>query len=119
MDVIQDNSGCFDTVLFGGINHGDLVISRQVNDLRLAIHGSPDDQITVKNWFVGTTNQTEIIQAGDGQVLVNTQVQQLIDAMAQFTANNNGLSWDTVAAGGGDAGQQAQYQGILAANWGS
>jgi Ca2+-binding RTX toxin-like protein len=116
-DLIQDNSGCFDKILFdngsNGINHQNLVISRQANDLRIAIHGSPNDQITVQNWFVGTTNQTEIIQAGDGQVLVNTQVQQLIDAMAAFTTNT-GVTWDQAAAGQGD---QTQFQAIIAASW--
>jgi Ca2+-binding RTX toxin-like protein len=116
-DVIQDNSGCFDTVQFDpGISHDNLVISKLANDLQIKLQGSLDDQITVKNWFVGTTNQTEIIQAGDGQVLVNTQVQQLIDAMAQFTADNNGVTWEQAVGGAGD---QAQFQGILAANWGS
>ena len=63
--------GSQDRAIFGvTINPLDLVLSRQVNDLRLAIHGSAD-QITVKNLFVGTANQTEIIQAGDGQVLVS------------------------------------------------
>jgi Ca2+-binding RTX toxin-like protein len=116
-DVIQDNSGCFDTIQFAGsINHQNLVISKLANDLQIKIQGSPDDQITVKNWFVGTTNQTEIIQAGDGQALVNTQVQQLIDAMAQFTTDT-GVSWDAAAGGAGTVQQQAQFQGILAASW--
>jgi Ca2+-binding RTX toxin-like protein len=115
-DSIRDNSGSHDTIMFdGGLNPSDLVISRQANDLRLAIHGSAD-QITVKNWFVGTTNQTETIQAGNGQHLLNTQVDQLISAMAQFTTDT-GLSWDAAASGAGDPTQQAQFQGILAANW--
>jgi Ca2+-binding RTX toxin-like protein len=115
-DLVQDNSGSADKMLFdGGINPLDLVISRQANDLRLAIHGS-SDQITVQNWYVGTTNRTETIQAGNGQVLLNTQVQQLIDAMAQFTTDT-GLSWDAASGGAGNPGQQAQFQSILAASW--
>ena len=85
-DLIQDNNGCMDKILFdSGIDPLDLVISKQANNLRIAIHGSPDDQITVQNWFVGTANRTETIQAGDGQVLLSTQVDQLIQAMAGFT----------------------------------
>jgi Ca2+-binding RTX toxin-like protein len=115
-DRIRDNSGEQDTIAFdSGINPLDLVISRQADDLRLAIHGS-DDQITVKNWFDGTAHQTEIIQAGNGQQLLNTQVDQLIQAMGQFTTDT-GLSWDAAAGGAGTAQQQAQFQGILAANW--
>jgi hypothetical protein len=38
------------------------VISRQANDLRLAIHGS-SDEITVQNWYSApTTAQVETIQ---------------------------------------------------------
>jgi hypothetical protein len=106
-----------DKILFDSGNDPlDLVISRQANDMRLAIHGS-SDQITVQNWFVGTANRTETIQAaGDGQVLLSTQVDQLIQAMAQFTTDT-GLSWDAASGGAGDSGQQAQFQGIIAANW--
>ena len=84
-DLVQDNSGTADKMLFdAGINPLDLVISRQANNLRLSIHGS-SDQITVQNWYVGTTNRTETIQAGNGQTLLSTQVDQLIQAMAGFT----------------------------------
>jgi hypothetical protein len=40
----------------------------------------------------------------------------LIDAMAGFTTTT-GLSWDAASGGAGDPGQQAQFQGIIAANW--
>jgi Ca2+-binding RTX toxin-like protein len=116
-DLIQDNNGCMDKILFdSGIDPLDLVISKQANNLRLTIHDSPDDQITVQNWFVGTANRTETIQADDGQVLLSTQVDQLIQAMAGFT-HDTGLSWDAASGGGGTADQQAQFQGIIAANW--
>ena len=98
-----------------GINPLDLVISRQANDLRLAIHGSPD-QITVQNWFTSSVNRTETIQAGNGEVLLSTQVDQLVQAMAQFTTDT-GLSWDAAIEGGGTAQQQTQFQGIIAASW--
>jgi Ca2+-binding RTX toxin-like protein len=115
-DLVQDNSGSADKMLFdGGINPLDLVISRQANDLRLAIHGS-SDQITVQNWYTSSVNRTETIQAGNGQTLLSTEVDQLIQAMAGFTTTT-GLSWDAASGGAGDSGQQAQFQGILAANW--
>jgi Ca2+-binding RTX toxin-like protein len=110
-DSIRDNGGSHDTIAFdSGINPLDLVISRQANDLRLAIHGSAD-QITVKNWFVGTGNQTETIQAGNGQELLNMQVNQLINAMATFTAQNGGITWDQAI----DQNPQG-VQAVLAAN---
>ncbi|MEO6309029.1 MAG: calcium-binding protein, partial [Nitrospiraceae bacterium] len=100
-----------DRALFGAtINPLDLVVSRQANDLRLAIHGS-SDQITVQNWYLGTNNQIETIQAGNGQTLLSTQVDQLIQAMAGFT-QQTGLTWDQAI------GQQPQdVQAVLAASW--
>jgi Ca2+-binding RTX toxin-like protein len=111
--IIDSNpfSGNQDRARFGAtINPLDLVISRQANDLRLAIHGS-SDQITVQNWYTSSVNRTETIQAGNGQTLLSTQVDQLIQAMAAFT-QQTGLSWDQ-----GIDQQPAQVQSILAANW--
>ena len=110
-DLVQDNSGSADKLLYdAGINPLDLVISHQANDLRLTIHGSPD-RVTVQNWYVGTVNRTETIQAGNGQTLLSTQVEQLIQAMAGFTAQT-GLTWDQAID------QQPQdVQTVLAASW--
>ena len=110
-DLVQDNSGAADTILYdAGINPLDLVISRQANDLRVVIHGSPD-QITVQNWYVSTTNRIETIQTGNGQTLLSTQVDQLIQAMAGFTAQT-GLTWDQAI----DQRPQ-EVQVVLAASW--
>ena len=113
-DTIIDSDpfpGNQDHALFGAtINPLDLVISRQVNDLRLSIHGS-SDQITVQNWYLGTNNQIETIQAGNGQTLLNTQVNQLIQAMAGFSAQT-GLTWDQAIDQ-----QPQQVQTVLAASW--
>ena len=110
-DTVIDNAGTADSVLFGAtINPLDLVLSRQANDLRLAIHGSTD-QVTIQNWYGGATNQTETIQAGNGQALLNTQVDQLIQAMATFS-QQTGLTWDQAI----DQRPQ-EVQTVLAANW--
>lgn len=110
-DTVVDNAGATDLMLFGAtINPLDLVLSRQVNDLRLAIHGSTD-RVTIQNWYSGATNQTETIQAGDGQILLSTQVDQLIQAMASFT-QQTGLTWDQAID------QRPQdVQTVLAASW--
>jgi hypothetical protein len=103
-----------DKILFdSGIDPLDLVISKQANNLRIAIHGS-SDQITVQNWFVGTANRTETIQAGDGQVLLSTQVDQLIQAMAGAGFSGQNGTWDAAL---NDPGQVPAVQNILAANW--
>ena len=85
-------------------------ISRQVNNLRLSIHGSTD-QVTIQNWYSGATNQTETIQAGNGQTMLNAQVDQLIQAMASFS-QQSGLTWDQAID------QRPQdVQTVLAASW--
>ncbi len=110
-DFVRDNSGTADKLLYdSGIDPLDLVISRQANDLRLAIHGSTDS-VTIENWYTSSSNRTEMIQAGNGQTLLNTQVNQLIQAMAAFT-QQTGLTWDQ----GVDQRPQ-DVQAVLAASW--
>lgn len=108
-DPFQSNQ---DHLLFdAAITPLDLVLSRQANDLRLAVHGS-SDSISIQNWYTSpTTNQIEDIQAGHGQHLVNTQVDQLIQAMAGFS-QQTGLTWDQAIDQ-----QPQQVQTVLAANW--
>jgi Ca2+-binding RTX toxin-like protein len=114
-DMINDSdalSGNQDRLLFGTtIDPIDLVISRQANDLRLAIHGS-SDCVTIQNWYTNaTTNQVEDLQAGNGQHLLSTQVDQLIQAMASFS-QQTGLTWDQAI----DQRPQ-EVQTVLAASW--
>ncbi|MCS6319862.1 MAG: hypothetical protein H8K05_19260 [Nitrospira sp.] len=93
------------------INPLDLVLSRQVNDLRVSIHGGTD-RVTIQNWFTApAASQVETIQAGNGQMLLNTQVDQLIQAMAIFS-QQTGLTWDQAI----DQRPQ-EVQTVLAANW--
>lgn len=110
-DLVRDGGGTADKLLHdSGIDPLDLIISRQANDLRLAIHGSTDT-VTIENWYAGTANRTETIQAGNGQTLLSTQVDQLIQAMAAFT-QQSGLSWDQAID------QRPQdVQAVLAASW--
>ncbi|HEY5626829.1 MAG TPA: hypothetical protein VIR79_02690, partial [Nitrospira sp.] len=111
LDLVQDNGGTADKILYeAGINPLDLVISRQANDLRLALHGSTD-AVVIDKWYSGTSNRTETIQAGNGQVLLSGQVDQLIQAMASFS-QQTGLTWDQAID------QRPQdVQTVLAASW--
>jgi Ca2+-binding RTX toxin-like protein len=114
-DKISENDntpGNSDTLLYGAtIDPLDLVLSRQVNDLRIAVHGTTDS-VTIQNWYGSpTTAQVETIQAGNGQTLLNTQVDQLIQAMAAFS-HKTGLTWDQAIDQ-----KPGDVQNILAANW--
>lgn len=110
-DLVVDSGGNADTLAFSeGINPFDLVLSRQANDLRIAVYGS-NDQVTVQNWFGGVSNQIETIQTGNGQALLSSQVNQLIDAMAGFSSDN-GMTWDQ-----GIAAKPEEVQAVVAGSW--
>jgi Ca2+-binding RTX toxin-like protein len=114
-DIIRDKDatvGNHDRLAFGEtINPLDLVIERQANDLRVRIHHT-NEAVLIGSWYsAGTTNHIETIQAGNGEVLLNTQVDQLIQAMAAFT-QQTGLTWDHAIEQ-----QPAQVQAVLAASW--
>ncbi|MHC9063885.1 putative Ig domain-containing protein, partial [Nitrospira sp. CMX1] len=100
-----------DRTVFGEtINPLDLIISRQANDLRLAVHGSAD-QVTIRDWYLSPNSRIETVQAGNGTLLLSSQVDQLIQAMASFT-QQSGLTWDQAID------QRPQdVQAILAASW--
>ncbi|GIW56424.1 MAG: hypothetical protein KatS3mg082_2828 [Nitrospiraceae bacterium] len=110
-DKIVENdatAGNTDTLRFGaGITPLDLILERHVNDLRMALYGTAD-QITIQNWYTGAAAQTEVIQAGTGEQLLNTQVEQLIQAMAGFSAQT-GLTWGTGHRA--TAGRRASHPG--------
>lgn len=54
------------------------------NDLQMNVLGTTD-AVLVKNWYSGSGGQVETIRAGDGKVLLNTQVDALVAAMASYT----------------------------------
>jgi Ca2+-binding RTX toxin-like protein len=110
-DTVQDSSGASDKMQFtASINPLDLILERNANDLRISLYNSTD-RVTIQNWYSGTTNQTETIQAGNGQTLQSTQVDQLIQAMASFSSQT-GLTWEQ-----GIAQQSQNVQTVLAASW--
>ena len=111
-DTIQDADATVGNAdwLFCGANPLDLVLRRQVNDLRIAVHGT-SDQVIISNWYGGANNQVETIQAGNGQTLLYTEVDQLIQAMATFS-QQTGLTWDQAI----DQHPQ-QVEAIVAASW--
>ncbi|HEY5569742.1 MAG TPA: hypothetical protein VIM81_21150 [Gammaproteobacteria bacterium] len=46
------------------------------------------------SWYTDNAFQTEILEAQDGATLSSSQVEQLIQAMNQFSADNGGISWE-------------------------
>jgi hypothetical protein len=92
-------------------DHLNLVFSYSGSNLLMQLHGA-SDTLTVQSWQNGTANQIEVFRAQDGSTLLNTQINQLIQAMATFSASHDGLSWD-------QALQElpSEVHTVLAAHW--
>jgi Ca2+-binding RTX toxin-like protein len=108
-----------DTARFGGgLRPLDLILSQRAYDLVVEIYGGAGgngsavaaDAVTVRDWFRGAAYQVETIEAG-GQRLLASQVAQIVQAMAQWSATS-GLSWSQ-----GVAQDPAEVQAVLSAHW--
>jgi Ca2+-binding RTX toxin-like protein len=112
-DTITENdttAGNTDTVQMG-VNPIDVVFARTGNNLDMTLHGT-SDKLTVQSWYSGSAYQTEVITAVDGSQLLNSQVSQLIQAMATFCSSNGLANWDQAVT------QRPQdVQTILAQYW--
>ena len=73
--------------------------------------GTGGDTIAVQDWYQGSASQIEIVQAGDGRRLAAGQVDQLIQAMASYSAGS-GLSWANAVTQ-----RPAEVEAVLAAHW--
>ena len=94
----------------GDVDPLDLIISRNSNSLRIAVHGA-SDRVDVQNWYLGAKNWVEVIRAGDGRQLLSTQVDHLIQAMASDSAQS-GLAREQAVTQ-----RPAKVETILAAYW--
>lgn len=89
----------------------DTIFSQNGDDLNITVAGS-SDTISVQSWFLSTDNQIETIESADGSVITNSQIELLIQAMATYSSNNNGISWiDAIGTSPNDV------QSILAQYW--
>ena len=99
-DVIQLDSS---------IRHDQLWFSQAGNDLTIEVIGT-NDEITVEDWYINSDYQVETLRSGDGLTLLNTQVDQLVQAMAAFSPPLSGdldLSPELLS----------QLEPVLTVNW--
>jgi hypothetical protein len=54
------------------------------NDLEISIIGTSDKAV-IQDWYSGSAYHTEQIRTSNGQLLLDTQVENLVNAMAAFT----------------------------------
>ncbi|MGI4777798.1 MAG: calcium-binding protein [Janthinobacterium lividum] len=112
-DTIMDfdtTAGSVDTAIFGPDVAADQLWFQQVgNDLQVSLIGTADT-LNISNWYLGPMAQVEIFQTADGMALMNSQVQNLVQAMAAFAP-----------PAAGETTLQPSYQAalapVLAANW--
>jgi Ca2+-binding RTX toxin-like protein len=77
-------AGNKDTVQFASGITADQLWFRQVgNNLEVSIIGT-EDKLTLNSWYAGSGYQVEEFRTSDGHVLIDTQVQNLVQAMASF-----------------------------------
>ena len=105
-----DDHGTHDVLVMGdGIEADEIWFSRNEYDLELSIVGSTD-KITVRDWYKGKSSRLDEIQLADGNVLVESQVEQLRLAMAAFdppVGSDSSLPADVLA----------ELQPVIAESW--
>ncbi len=73
-----------DKVIFGAAIAADQIwFSKNNNDLRVDVLGT-SDQVTLQNWYLDTAYRVDKFQTSDGSVLLDSQVENLVNAMAAF-----------------------------------
>ena len=112
-DTIRDSdatAGNLDVLSFtSGIATDQLWFRHLGNDLEVAIIGT-SDKATVKDWYLGSQNHLEQFRTADGKVLLDTAVDNLVNAMASFAPPAAGQT--TLPAN-----YQASLSAVIAANW--
>ena len=69
-----------------------LIFTKDGSNLNISVCGT-NDLLTIKSWYSNTSYQIEEFKEEDGRVLRNTQVEQLIKAMADFLSQNS-VTWE-------------------------
>ncbi|NKB37462.1 MAG: hypothetical protein GKR93_09880 [Gammaproteobacteria bacterium] len=83
LDLINDTAGV-DAINYSGVDYDQLWLWQDSDDLRIGVRDT-SDWITVKDWYLtGSDNIEAINSIDDSFTLVETQVQQLVQAMAIF-----------------------------------
>jgi Ca2+-binding RTX toxin-like protein len=110
--IVEDDStvGNFDIAAFGsGITADQLWFAKKGNDLQVTVIGT-DDVFSISGWYKGASHHVEEFTTSDGKVLLDSQVQNLVNAMASFSPPAQGQT--TLPSN-----YQNALGGVLAANW--
>jgi Ca2+-binding RTX toxin-like protein len=87
-DVIGEDDaapGNIDVLLFEpGVSIEQLWLQRLGTALELSVIGA-NDRVLLENWYSGNQYHLEQFKTSEGKILLDTQVQNLVDAMAAFS----------------------------------
>lgn len=113
-DTVVENdtaTGNLDVLkVLSGVAHNQLWFSHAGNNLEVSIIGA-SDKIIVQNWYLGAARHVERIETVAGnKTLLDTNVENLVTAMASMTPPPLGQTVLTAA-------QHAQLDAVIAANW--
>ena len=113
VDTITENDatvGNTDIARFDtGIATNQLWFTKTGNNLDVSIIGTTD-KFTLNNWYLGNQYHVEQFKTSDGKTLLDSQVQNLVQAMASFAPPPVGQTTLTAA-------QQTALAPVIAANW--
>ncbi|WP_167240169.1 putative Ig domain-containing protein [Massilia genomosp. 1] len=86
-DTIQENDATANTPdvlqFLAGVSSDQIWLRKVANNLELSVIGT-DDKMTVSNWYLGNQYHVERLTTSDGKALLDSQVQNLVNAMAAF-----------------------------------
>ncbi|MDB5850023.1 MAG: hypothetical protein JWP29_3775 [Rhodoferax sp.] len=112
-DLVTENdaaAGNTDVAVFGASIATDQLWFRQVgNDLEVSVIGT-GDKLNIGGWYLGNQYHVEQFKTSDGHTLLDSQVQNLVQAMAGFAPPAAGQT--TLPAG-----YASNLAPTLAANW--
>lgn len=92
-----------------GIAFDQLWFTHVGTSLEVSLIGT-SDKVSISNWYNGSSNHVEKIQVADGHYLMDSQVEQLVQAMAGMTPPPAGQTMLT-------ADQHQQLDAVLASSW--
>ena len=79
------------------------------NNLEVSIIGT-SDKLTLENWYLGNQYHVEQFKTADNKVLLDSQVESLVQAMATFTPPASGQTTLPTNC-------QTALAPVIAANW--
>jgi Ca2+-binding RTX toxin-like protein len=98
-----------DVLAFGDVAANQLWFTRSGQSLVVSVIGT-QDQITVQDWFKGSAYRVEAFSSSDGKSLSSSKVNNLVNAMAKFSAPAEGTTTLPTATA-------KALQPVLASSW--